>query len=179
MLARPLDLVMWTSMGSAMPGWFLLLYLFVPVLQHLRLLRTLPLSTTGLAAVLLGLVLLPLLALGVLATVVAWLTLGPPAALAWLNSYTLVLAPAALGAAFLTWRGVGALAHAVLLVSLVGFVVAQQWLQGRFHFLERSLSLAGPIAAVGVLLGLAFICLALSRSRHAYRVQGNLFGTIP
>lgn len=77
---------------------------------------------------------------------------------------------------FVVWRGAGIQAYAFLLFSLVGFVVAQQWLQTRFHYLERPLSLAGTIAVVGVLLGFVLTRRALSHSSHAYRGQANPFG---
>ena len=104
--------------GSFMCGWFVIFYQFMPFLGQLRFLRTLPISATSLAAVLIAVATLPLIALGVLVTTFAWLVLGTPAALTVLSSYTFILAPAALCVFVAVWRGGGKQAHALLLLTL-------------------------------------------------------------
>ncbi len=79
----------------------------MPHLGQLRLLRTLPISTTRLAAVLIGLAVLPVTAVGALTAGVAGLTLGTSAAHTIVSRFTFILAPTALGVFVAVWQGPG------------------------------------------------------------------------
>lgn len=148
------------------------------VLRQQRFLRTLPISATRLAAVMLSIVILPLVALGALAAGGAGLALGTPAGLTVLNSYTFILAPGSLCVFFAVWRGDGMQAYALLLVTMFGLQQVQLRLQTAFHYLELPFSLCGSIAAIGVLLAFVLTRCALLRSSRTYRVQAKPFGDI-
>lgn len=178
-LSPPASLQLLATTGTFMSCWFVMIFQFIPILSHLRVLRTLSISATGLAGVMLALVLVPLSAMGSLAAAVAWLAWGPLAALAALNSCAFALGGVALCVFFAVWLGVGMRAYALLLFSLMGFLLGHLWLQTHFHYLERPLSFAGPIAAVCVLLAFVLTRQALIRGRHVYRVPATAFGGFP
>ncbi len=176
---RGQDLVLLATMGSFMSCWFIVCYQFMPIVRDVRFLRTLPIPATGLAAVMLALGLLPLIALGALAAGIAWAVLGSPAALTFLSNYIFILASAALGMFLAVWRGGGTQSYALVLLTMLGFLVGRMVLQARLHDAELTLRLAGAIAALGVLLALVLTWLALTRGGQAYRVQANPFGSFP
>jgi len=173
---RQIAIVIFAGTSSFMVCGFTLVFQLLPVLRQLRLLRTLPISPTRLAIVMIAMVVLPLIALGALATGVAGLALGTQAAMTFLKSYTLILAPAALSVFFAVWRGDGVSAYVLLAVTLFGFQQVTLGVQGFFHYPELPFSLIGPIVAAALLLALLLTRSALVRSRHAYRVQANPVG---
>ncbi len=169
-ISRPQDIVLFVAMGSFMSCWFIVFYQLLPALQHLRCLRTLPISANCLAVVMIALTILPLGALGALLAGVAGLALGTPTALTVLSSYTFILAPAALCAFFAVWQGSGKPVYITLLLTLFGFFMGGVWLQGYLHVLEMPFGLAGPIAAIIILLAFLLTRRALLHSSRAYRV---------
>jgi hypothetical protein len=171
-------ITMFAVMGSFMSCGLIIVLQFLPVLRQLRFLRTLPISATRLAAVMISIVILPLIALGVLAAGGAGLALGTPAGLTVLKSFTFILAPASLCVFFAVWRGDGMQAYALLAITLFGLQQVQLRLQTAFHYLELPFSLCGSIAAICVLLAFLLTRCALRRSSHTYRVQANPFGDI-
>ena len=159
---------------------FFLIYLqFTPVLRLLRFLRTLPISATRLAAVMIAIAILPFIALAPLVAGVAWLALGTPATITVLKSYTFILAPASLCIFFAVWQGAGIQAYALLLFTMFGFQQVPLWLQVFFHYPEVPFSLTGKIVALCVLLAFLLTRRALMHSSHAYRIQANPFGQSP
>jgi len=173
-----LAITMFAGVGSFMSCGFIIVFQFLPVLRQLRFLRTLPTSATRLAAVMLSIVILPLIALGVLAAGGAGLALGTPAGLTVLKSFTFILAPGSLCVFFAVWRGDGMQAYALLAITLFGLQQVQLRLQTAFHYLELPLSLCGAIAAICVLLAFLLTRYALVRSSRTYRVQANPLGNI-
>jgi hypothetical protein len=165
--------------GSFMCCWFIIFYQFMPLLRQLRFFRTLPISATGLAAVMIAVAILPLIALGALVAGFAGLALGTPAALMALSSYTFILAPTSLCVFFVVWRDAGKQAYALLLFTLFCFLMGGVWLRTFFHYPEIPLSLGGPVAAISILLAFLLTRRALLRSSHAYRVQANPLGDVP
>jgi len=173
---RVVAIVTFAGTGSFMTCGFILVFQLLPILRQLRLLRTLPISVPRLAVVVIASVILPLIALGALATGVAGLALGPQAATPFLKSYTLILAPASLCVFFAVWRGAGAQACALLVVTLFGFQMATLRLQTFLHVPEMPFSLIGLIVAPCVLLAFLFTCGALRHGSRGYRVQANPSG---
>lgn len=149
--------------GMAAVFWTVIFFQITPVLRHLRFLRTLPISASRLAVVLMGLGLLPLLALGVLVAGAAWLISGSAEAITVLGGYTFTLAPAALCICFGVWRGGGLLSSAFLLIILIGALV----LSGG----DIPVPLSGLITAVCIMSAFLLTRWALSRSRHAYLIR--------
>jgi hypothetical protein len=165
--------------GSFLACGFILLYQLLPVLRQVRLLRTLPISTTRLAGVLIALIVLPLLAVGALASVVVWPLLGASVAVVFLKSYAFILAPGALCVFFALWRGEGVMGYAMMLGILFGFLKVQGWLVISMHTLDVPFGVIAAIAVAGVALGYLFTRQALGHSSHAYRGRTNLAGSFP
>jgi hypothetical protein len=170
---------LFAPMVSFMPAWFIVFYLFMPALQHLRFLRTLPISANRLATVLLALVIVPLVALGALLWLIVWPLWGTTVALGFLNCFAFALGGSVLCAFFAIWRGSGVQSYALILLSLLGFLLGHLWLQGHFQNLKRPLAIAGPFAVACVLLAFVLTRLVLVYSSHVYRIRLNSFGEIP
>lgn len=165
--------------GSLMCCWLIIFSKFMPLLQQLRFLRTLPVSATRLALVMFATVLLPLIAMGALAASVAGMFLGPSEAFTVLNSFTLVLAPAALCVFFAVWRGDKMEVYAFLILTLLGFLLGPMYLRMLFHYPEHSSNLTGPIVVLCLLLAFFLTRLVILRSSRTYRVHKNACGNLP
>jgi hypothetical protein len=170
-MSQSMSILMFAGMGSFMACGFIVVFQLLPALPQLRLWQTLPVSPTRLATVMIGMVILPLIALGALVSGVMWLALGTSAALTCLNSYTFILAPASLCVFFAVWRGAGITTYVLLLVTLFGFQQVQLRLQVFLHLLELPINLAGPIAVASVLLAFLLTRRVLLNSRSAYPAQ--------
>jgi uncharacterized membrane protein (UPF0136 family) len=177
-IPRPVAIRVFAGMGSFMSCGVIIVLQFLPVLRQLRFLRTLPTSATRLAAVMLSIVILPLIALGMLAAAGAGLALGTPAGLTVLKSFTFILAPGSLCVFFAVWRGDGIQAYVLLAITLFGLQQVQLRLQTAFHSLELPFGLCASIAAICVLLAFLLTRCALRRSSQAYRVQATPFGNV-
>ncbi len=129
-MPQGMDVTIFASMASLMSCFFIFILQPMLVLRHLRFLRTMPISATRLAAVMMAFALLPLIASGSLVAGVAGLSLGIPAAIMILKSYAFILAPASLCVFFAVWRGTGKQGYVLLLLTLFGFQMAPVWLQG-------------------------------------------------
>jgi hypothetical protein len=179
-MPQDMDMTLFAQMGSFMSCFFIFFLQPMPILRHLRFLRTLPISATSLAVVMVATGILPLIALGTVVTGVAWLTIGTAAAITFLKCYTFILAPASLCVVFAFWRGAGMQAYALLLFTMFGFFMIPLWLQAFFHRREIiPFSPTGTITAICVLLAFLLSRYALMHSSHAYRVQASPFGNLP
>lgn len=165
--------VVWTTLGAWLAGWFLVFNSFLPMMRHLRFLRTLPFSAGRLAAALVGLVVIPFVALTALMGVFAWLFLGAPVALSVLDSCAFTLASVALCAFFAVWRGSGVQAYALLLVTMFGTFFGQIKWQMLLHQTALPLGAVFAVAVVGVLLAFVLTRLALVHGCGAYRIPSN------
>jgi hypothetical protein len=172
-MAGDTAIMMIAMMGSFMSCWFIIFYQLIPVLPHLRFLRTLPVSVTSLAGVMIGIVILPLLAAGALVAGVAAPFAGTPFAVTVLKSYTFMLAPGALCVFFAVWRGIGVPTGALALLTLFGFFLAPLWLKSYFHQPEIPFIQTGIFVAACVLLALLLTRRALLRSSRVYRIQAS------
>jgi uncharacterized membrane protein (UPF0136 family) len=178
-MPQDMNMTFLAQMGSFMSCFFIFFLQPMPILRHLRFLRTLPISATSLAVVMVATGILPLIALGAVVTGVAWLAIGTAAAITLLKCYTFILAPASLCVFFTVWRGAGMQAYALLLVTMFGFFMAPLWLRTSFHHREIPFSLTGTIAAICVLLAFLLSRCVLLHSSHAYRVQAGPSGNLP
>ncbi len=154
----------------------LLIFILFPLqrsLMQLRFLRTLPISTAKLAAVIIALVILPVIAVSMLMAGIAGLSFGTPAALTILKSCILILAPMALCIFFTVWRGGGIEAYVLFLLAIMAWVVALSAWQ------NITFPLAGGVAVVGVMLAWVLTYYALLRSSRAYRVQTDRLAGFP
>ncbi len=153
------------------PVWFIAFLFLAPTFQQLRLLRSLPLSTNGLAATLLALILLPLLALGVLTTMFCASALGPTEARLAAMGCLLTLPPAGWMVAAITWQGLRTSTRVLLFLLMMGGQVALAGLQthGRGGETGLSLALVAVLSVGGVAFAFFLTRLAVQRGTLAYR----------
>jgi uncharacterized protein with PQ loop repeat len=177
-ISQSLNLSMLAVMGSFMACWFVTFYQCIPVLRHLRFLRTLPYSTSNLSAALIAVPILPLTALDALAAVTAGLVWGPQAAITVLSSFTLMLGAAALCIFVAVWPGGGMNAYALMLFIIFGFHVGRLWLQTRFQYPELPLRFAAIIAGISILMSFLLTRLALLQSSRSYRAWPNVLSSL-
>ncbi|MGO8678250.1 MAG: hypothetical protein ACLQVX_20600 [Limisphaerales bacterium] len=174
--SRPQSIGLVVEMGSFFQFWIVVFQLMLVLLQ-LRFLRTLPLSATRLAAMLIAVGILPLVALDVLVAAAAGIAWGPPAAFRLLTFCALNLAPAVLCIVLTVGWGAGVLRSAFVLLAMVGFQMV--WGQVSLQHPEIPFRLAGPIVALSVLLAFLAARHALLHRNGAYRVQPNPWGSLP
>jgi hypothetical protein len=166
------------TMGNFMPIWLIIIFTIIPTLVQIRLLRTLPMPATRLAAVMIGITLLPLIALGAILAGIAGMSLGTPAAIAILKDYTLTLASGALCVLFVGWLGVGRDSFALMCLIFIVFQSMPIWLQACFNIRQIPFSLIGAIVAISITLSFLFTRHSLTHSSKTYRVQANPLGNI-
>lgn len=164
-------LMMLTQMGSVMSLWFILLSHVMTALRELRLWRTLPISATRLAVVIVGLAILPLVAVGVMSAGIAYLAWGNEAAITALKSYLYVLAPAALSMCFATWQGTGRMVCMLLFLLVTGYGMIRPMAEASRFSRGIPPGLMAGVAAGTVLLGVLLTRHVLTRSSRAYRGQ--------
>ncbi len=171
-LKRVMDSI--AGVGNTMPFWLIIIFAIMPTLLQIRLLRTLPMSATKLTAVMIGLVLLPLIAVGAFVAGVSGLTSGTPSAIMILRSYALILAPAAMCVVFVSWLGAGRDAFALMLFTVILFQIVPT-----VFFTNHEISFSLISIIVGVTIALAFLLTrhSLLHSSKTYRVHINPFGT--
>ena len=168
-----------TPGGTVMFAGMSWVYVFVPlsellaVLRQLRFLRTLPISATRLAAVMIALTILPLFAVGALVAGVAGLIGATRAAIMLWESFTFILAPASLCVFFIVWRGEGMQGYALLAFPLFGFLSMRWGLMLALHRAALPFGLIGAIVALSVLLAFVLTRGALEHGSRAYRVPGD------
>jgi hypothetical protein len=164
--------------GNFMPIWLIIMFTIIPALMQIRLLRTLPMPATRLAAVMIGIPLLPLIALGAILAGIAGLSMGTPAAIAILKDYTLALASGALCVLFVGWLGVGRDSFALMCLILIVFQSVPIWLKASFNIRQIPFTLIGAIVAISITVSFLLTRHSLMHSSKTYRVQASPFGNI-
>jgi hypothetical protein len=161
-------------MGSFMSCWVIVFSLFTPFLQQLRFFRTLPISAARLAFTMLAIALLPFIAVGAAVTGFVDLSQAPDEAIIALGSYTFVLAPTALSVFFLIWRGSGRQGYALVILTLLCFLVVYA-VAGQTYLANgtNALRLAVPIAAAAISLAFILTRWVFRHSSAPYRVQAT------
>ncbi|MFO1489137.1 MAG: hypothetical protein U1F65_11740 [Verrucomicrobiota bacterium] len=150
------------------PLWLMIFFSVLPIFFQLRHLRTLPISTSKLALILMGSYLLPMMIVGAAFCGGAWLSGGVPLALETGKNYVLALMPATTMVVMVVWLGGGILAFILMVLLLT---VTQAWRMGNPGFFDLSLGSSAVLLAVVVLTCFWLTRLALSRSSKAYRGQ--------
>ncbi|MBC8009737.1 MAG: hypothetical protein H7067_06545 [Burkholderiales bacterium] len=163
------------SYASHHLSWFVAFFFLIPSLQQLRLLRSLPLSTNGLAATLLGLIILPLFALGTLATTLNAWALGPREAHLVAIGYLLTLPLVGGMVAVITWKGLRTSTYLLIIGMGILSQIGSFWLQ--MDLIGRRepgplLPLVALLSAACIALAFYLTRLAIQRSTLAYRTPG-------
>jgi hypothetical protein len=163
-------LMMLAQMGSFM-SFFFIVFDAMAASRQLRLWRTLPISATRLAAVIIALVILPLVAVGGLSAGFAGLAWGKAAAITTLKSYGLVLAPVGLSMVLIVWLGTGRGVYTLLFLVVTGSGVARPFVERSAFASKIPVGVSSALVAGFLLLSFLLIRLVLARSSHAYRAQ--------
>jgi hypothetical protein len=158
------------DMSNAFPIWVIVLVQLVPVMLQLRFLRTLPLSANGLALLILGLTLAPLLALGLVLAGGAGLVLGLAKGLVVLKAFSFALLPAALCICFGVWFGAGRSSYALAIMVMSG----AQALPLILHLDQAPLLYIVPGVTGCMVLAFGLVRHGLLHRSKAYRVPANL-----
>ncbi len=166
-------IIMFAKMGSLMSFFFIVLYHALPTLRQLRVLRTLPIPATKLAAVIMALVLLPLMAVGGVSVLVAGLMWGEAAAITTVKSYGYILAPAALSMLVAAWLGTGRAVYILLFLIIMAWGAVPPLLEARPFFAEFHAGLVSALVAGCVLLSCLLTRQVLVHSSRAYRTPGQ------
>lgn len=162
-----------------MPCWFLVFFHLPPSLRQVRFLRTLAMSSSRLAALLMSVVVLPLVALGALVAGIAGVVYGAPLAVMALKGYMVILAPAALCVFLSLGRSEGKLTFLFHLVLMTVFFAIPVYLLVSSQYREIPAILEGLIVLIFVLLAFLLTRSALIYSSRPYRIQENVGGTLP
>lgn len=161
------------SVGGTAQLWVIVFLQLMFVLMQLRFLRTLPLSPTRLASLMIAIAIIPIITLGAVVVGVVGLCLGVPAEMTILRSYTLILAPASLCVFFGVRLGIGRQTYALLFITMFAFQTLPNvfWTNGKMPF-----SLIAALAVVCVALSFLLTRRSLTHGSKGYRVQANPFG---
>jgi hypothetical protein len=122
-----------------------------------------------------GMLILPILAVSALAAGVTGLGLGASAAFAVLRSFVFMLAPGSLCICFMVWRGSGTRTNILLLVPLCSLspIFSDLILSSKTPY-----SATGTFVALCVLLAFLLTRRTIQRSSRAYVVPANQFGSV-
>jgi len=161
----------WTvAAQSAQIMFFAVLFFTLsPVLLQLRHLRTLPLSSSQLALVLLTITLLPLLVTCGLTTVINGWALGEQAALRSLQVGLLMVAFAAFTLAYAVWLGFETATYLLAVCTVTLVIFSRLSLHTANHQLAPSLELIVTAAVGMVVIAFFIVRLALQSGTRTYR----------
>ena len=146
---------------------------FGEVLRQLRLLRTLPVSSTGLAAGFIAIAVLPIAALAPLLAGAVWLIHGGHVAATTLKICILILAPVLLWMSFIVWRVIRVETCIVLGAGAFGGAMALLRWSFSAGYADLPFSLVGVIAALSILLSFLLMRWVLRCSSRPYHCQGH------
>jgi hypothetical protein len=171
------DILRLFPMMGVLPFMFVALFALMPAMMQLRMLRSLPVSATGLAGMLLASLLLPLTGLQLLMAMLGWWVSGMEAAVVVANSFLLSLPFMMLCLVVIAWRGqgVGSFVLMILLMLLAQFAPLMLNKTDGFH--EATPSVCGVISGFFLILSFWLIRRSLLRSSRPYRVYPGLAGT--
>ena len=155
------------------PFWFVTFVTLLPAFLQTRLLRSLPISATKLAAVMIGIVLLPLVILGCLIACVIGATLGMQTVVSFAGTYLLTIPMATLCVVLMFTLGNGMLGFLTMMFLLIATQSA--WI---FYQSYNKVGLGTATEIIGVCVVICFFAVrqCLLRGSKPYRIQATAFG---
>jgi hypothetical protein len=105
--------------GSTPYVFFILIFAIVPIAFQLRFLRTMPVSSSALAATLVSLPVFSIIAVGVIVAVVGGLSLGETIILPTANNFLILGAKAAVIVPLVVWRGLDVVTYAFIFLMII------------------------------------------------------------
>jgi len=161
--------------GSTPYVFFILIFSIVPIVFQLRFLRTLPASSSALAATLVFLPVFSIAAVGLIVTAVVGALLGESVILPTVNSFLLLGAKAAIIVPLIAWRGLDALAYLLIFLLVVSDSFILLGMTILFHLgsnrPERPLWIDLTVFLLCVGLSLVLTRRLLTQSSSAYRMR--------
>jgi hypothetical protein len=161
--------------GSTPYVFFILIFAIVPIAFQLRFLRTMPVSSSALAATLVSLPVFSIIAVGVIVAAVGGLSLGETVILPTTNNFLILGAKAAVIVPLIVWRGLDALTYLFIFLMIISDSFIKLGMTIYFHL--GSNSPANPWWS-SLIIFLLFIAMAfaltqrlLIKSSSAYRVR--------
>jgi hypothetical protein len=161
--------------GSTPYVFFILIFSIVPIVFQLRFLRTLPVSSSALAATLVSLPVFSIVAVGVIVAAVAGLLLGETVILPTANNFFMLGAKAAVIVPLIVWRGLDVVTYVFIFLMVISDSFINLGMTILFHL--GSDKPANPWWS-SLIIFLLFIAVAfvltqrmLTQSSSAYRVR--------
>ena len=161
--------------GSTPYVFFILIFSIVPLVFQLRFLRTLPASSSTLAATLVFQPVFSVAAVGLIVTAVVGQLLGGSVILPIANSFLLLGAKAAIIVPLIAWRGLDALAYGLIFLMVISDSLISLGMTILFHLgsnaPERPLWINLAVFLLCVGMSLILTQRLLTKSSSAYRVR--------
>jgi hypothetical protein len=105
--------------GSTPYVFFILIFAIVPIAFQLRFLRTMPVSSSALAATLVSLPVLSIIAVGAIVTTIGGLSLGETIILPTANNFLILGAKAAIIVPLVVWRGLDVVTYGFIFLMII------------------------------------------------------------
>ncbi len=116
---RPQAVISMIQGGSTPYVFFILIFAIVPIAFQLRFLRTMPVSSSALAATLVSLPVFSIVAVGMIVAVVGGLLLGETVILPTANNFLILAAKAAVIVPLIVWRGLDILTYLLIFLMII------------------------------------------------------------
>jgi hypothetical protein len=161
--------------GSTPYVFFILIFSIVPIVFQLRFLRTMPVSSSALAATLVSLPVISIAAVGVIVSVVGGLSLGETVVLPTANNFLILGAKAAVIVPLVVWRGLDVVTYVFIFLMIISDSFIKLGMTIYFHL--GSNSPANPwwssliIFLLFIAVSVALTQRLLIKSSSAYRVR--------
>lgn len=149
------------NLATYMSFWTSVLAVISPLLCHMRFLRTLPVSATGFATLLLAIAIIPFIILGLFWAGVAGLLWGSTAVTAVITTYTFWLAPFSVTTFLMIWTGKQGWVFAIIPISILYIKVEAA---------HVPFQLIASIVALCIVLSFFLTRLVFLRSGRPYRI---------
>jgi hypothetical protein len=160
---------------GSIPYVFVLLFFISPIVFHLRFLRTLPISSSALAAILVFLPVFSIAAVGLIVTTLASFMADEAVITPAANGFLMLGAQAAIMVSLIVWRGLDALTYLLIFLMVISDSFIKLGMTIVFHLgsktPERPWWINLTIFLLCVVGSLALTQRLLAKSSSAYRVR--------
>ena len=161
--------------GSTPYVFFILIFAIVPITFQLRFLRTMPVSSSALAATLVSLPVLSIIAVGAIVTTIGGLSLGETIILPTANNFLIFGAKAAIIVPLVVWRGLDVVTYGFIFLMIISDSFIKLGVTILFHLGSNTPANPWWISLIIFLL-LITVSFALTqrllvKSSSAYRVR--------
>ena len=160
---------------GSIPYVFALLFFISPIVFQLRFLRTLPISSSALAATFVFLPVFSIAAVGMIVTALASHVADEVVILHTVNGFLMLGAKAAIMVSLIVWRGLDALTYLFIFLMVISDSLASLGMTLIFHLgtgtPEHPLWINSTVFSLCVAASFALTFRLLAKSSNAYRVR--------